>query len=98
MPHQFLGVNTTVRLPKRDVPLPRNRTHRVIDRHLKPPKPLFLKISAKGLLPFDRLKQSLEVPLAEALGAFALNDLVEQRGPVLHRLAEDLEQVTLVVS
>src|SRR5687768_3890183 len=56
------------------------------------------QISARRLLPLDRLEQGLEVPLTEALGTLALNDLVEQRGAVLHRLAEDLEQVAFIVA
>jgi hypothetical protein len=58
----------------------------------------WLKVSAKALLPFDRLKKSLEIALPEALGALALDDLVEQRRPILDRLAENLEQVPLVIT
>src|SRR5690606_13537051 len=57
-----------------------------------------LKASPLRLLPFDRLEQRLEVAGAKALGALALDDLVEQRRPVLDRLGEDLQQVALVVA
>ena len=50
------------------------------------------------LLALDGLEEGLEVPLAEAPGPPALDDLEEERRPVLDRLGEDLEQVPLVVA
>src|SRR5262245_9869478 len=50
------------------------------------------------LLALDGLEQRLEVALAEASRAVPLDDLEEQRRPVLHRLGEDLQQVTLFVA
>ena len=49
------------------------------------------------LLALDRLEQGLEVALAEAARAVALDDLEEDRRPVAERLGEDLQQVALVV-
>ena len=46
----------------------------------------------------DGREESLEIPLAEAPRAAALDHFEEQRRPVLHRLGEDLQQVTLVVA
>src|SRR5205814_1498751 len=56
------------------------------------------QVAAQGLLALDRLKKRLEIALAEAAAALALDDLVEQRGPILHRLREDLQHVALVVA
>src|SRR5271155_3026647 len=57
-----------------------------------------LKIAALALFPLDRLKESLEVALAEAPAALALDNLVEQSWPVLHGTREDLQHVALVVT
>jgi hypothetical protein len=35
VPHQLLGINPAVRLPERYVPLARNLTQCVIDRHIR---------------------------------------------------------------
>ena len=67
--HQLLGVEPAVGLPERDVPLARDRAERVVDRASE--------IPAQRLLALDRLEQRLEVALAEALRALALDDLVE---------------------
>src|SRR5207244_1872646 len=56
-----------------------------------------LEIPPLLLLVLDRLEQRLEVPLAEAARAFALDDLEEERGAILERLREELQQVALVV-
>ena len=58
----------------------------------------FLQRTAAGLLALDRLEESLEITLAEALRPAALDDLEEQRRSVLHRLGEDLEQIALVIA
>ena len=50
-----------------------------------------------GLLPLDRLEKRLEVALAEPLRAVPLDQLEEDRRPVLHRLGEDLQQVAVLV-
>src|SRR5215208_3831754 len=56
-----------------------------------------LQVPPCGLFPFHSLEQCFEIPLAEALGSLALDDLVEERRAVLHRLAEDLEQVAFII-
>src|SRR5688572_15177220 len=57
-----------------------------------------LEIPPKLLFFLDRLEECLEVALPEALRAFALNDLVEQRRPVFHRLREDLQQIAVGIA
>src|SRR5919109_3345322 len=57
-----------------------------------------LKVSPLLLFALDGLEQGLEVALAEAAGAVALNDLEEDGGPIADRLREDLQQVALVVA
>src|SRR5690349_5510825 len=57
-----------------------------------------LEVAALGLLALDGLEQGLEVAVAEAARAVALDDLEEQRGAVAGRLREDLQQVALVVA
>src|SRR5262249_5316952 len=47
---------------------------------------------------FDRFEEGLEVAFAEASGAFALDDLEEDRRPVSDALGEDLEEVALRVA
>ena len=59
---------------------------------------LRLQVSAEFLLFLDRFEQRLEVPLAEALRAFTLNDLIEQRRAILDGLREDLKQIAVRVS
>jgi hypothetical protein len=56
------------------------------------------EVAALLLLALDRLEQRLEVALAESEGAVPLNQLEENRGPVLHRFREDLQQVPVLVS
>src|SRR6202022_1906695 len=88
---QLFGVNPTAWLLECNVPLPRNLSERVIDRH-------GLEISAEVLFALESLKQGLEVSGTEALRALPLNYLVEERRPVFHRLREYLEQVSLLVA
>src|ERR671933_693016 len=57
-----------------------------------------LQVAALGLLALDRLEQRLEVAVAEAARAVALDDLEEDRRAVADRLREDLEEVALVVA
>src|ERR671938_1224883 len=57
-----------------------------------------LEVAALGLLALDRLEQRLEVAVAEAAGAVALDDLEEDRRAVADGLGEDLQQVALVVA
>src|SRR4051794_34550474 len=57
-----------------------------------------LQISPLRLLALDRLKQRLEIALAKGAAALTLDDFVEQRRPVFHRLGEDLEHVALVIA
>src|SRR3954454_16948760 len=56
------------------------------------------EVSSPLLLTLDRLEQGLEVALAEAARAVALDDLEEDRRPVADGLGEDLQQVALVVA
>jgi hypothetical protein len=58
---------------------------------------VLLQVARGVLLALDRLEQGLEVALAEAARAVALDDLEEDRRPVAERLGEDLQQVALVV-
>src|SRR6185437_9728343 len=57
-----------------------------------------LEISPQRLLPFNRLKQRLEVPFTKAAASLALNDFEEDRRPVLHRPRKDLQHVSFVVA
>src|SRR5919107_4414995 len=57
-----------------------------------------LQVAAALLLALDRLEQRLEVAVAEAARAVALDDLEEDRRAVADRLGEDLQQVALVVA
>src|SRR3954470_24512258 len=57
-----------------------------------------LQVPAQLLLALDRLEQSLEVTVAEAARAVALDHLEEDRRTVAGRLREDLQQVALVVA
>jgi hypothetical protein len=50
------------------------------------------------LFAFDDLEQRLEVALPEAAAAFALDHLVEERGPVLDRPREDLQHVAFIIA
>src|SRR6267378_5515401 len=56
------------------------------------------EISAESLLALDRLEQRLEVPLAEAPCAVALDHLEEKRRAILRGLREDLEEVAVLVA
>jgi len=57
-----------------------------------------LEIAAERLFALDRLEQRLEIPFAEAAAAVALDHFEEQRGPILDRLGEDLQQISLLVA
>src|ERR1700730_8077957 len=57
-----------------------------------------LQVAAKILFALERFEQRLEVSGAEALRAFPLDDLVKQRRAILHRLREDLEQISFLVT
>src|SRR5688500_13123505 len=57
-----------------------------------------LEVPAQSLFAFDRLEQCLEIPFAERPRALPLDDLVEQRRPVLHRFREDLQQVSIRIA
>src|SRR5882724_4897634 len=56
-----------------------------------------LEIATQCLLALDRLEQRLEIPFAETTAAAALDDLIEERRTILHRLGENLQQVPLFV-
>src|SRR6476619_7430140 len=51
-----------------------------------------LEVAAERLLALDRLEEGLEVAVAEAARAVALDHLEEDGGPVLRGLREDLEE------
>lgn len=55
------------------------------------------EVATLGLLQFDGLEQRLEVSGTEALMVASLNDFDEERGSVLERLREDLQEVALLV-
>src|SRR4051794_18155463 len=57
-----------------------------------------LQVAAESLLALDRLEERLEVPVAEAAGAVALDHLEEERRAILGGLREDLQQVAVVVA
>ena len=59
---------------------------------------LHQRLPREVLLALDGLEQRLEISLAETAAAFALDDFVEQRGAVFHRLGEDLQHVAFVVA
>ena len=56
-----------------------------------------LEITSGCLLPFDRLEERTEVPLAEPARALPLDDLVEHGRTVLHVAGKDLQQVAVRV-
>jgi hypothetical protein len=60
--------------------------------------PLALEIAPQGLLAFDRLEQCLEIAFSKPARAVALDDLEEERRPILRGLREDLQQVPLLVA
>src|SRR6266550_7169579 len=72
------------------MPFAGNLSECVIDGH-------GLKVAPEVLFALQRLEQRLEVSGAEALGALPLNDLVEERRTVLHRLREYLQQISFLV-
>ena len=57
-----------------------------------------LQIASRGLLALDGFEQRFEIAFAEALRAFALNNLKEERRAIFHRLGENLEQITFVIA
>src|SRR6185437_2623755 len=57
-----------------------------------------LKIPPGSLVALDGLEQRLEVPFAEGVGTFALDDFKKERGTVFHRPGEDLQQVAFLVA
>src|SRR5438445_4431835 len=57
-----------------------------------------LQIPAESLFALNRFEESFEVALSEAAAPLALDDLKEQRGPVLDGLREDLQHIALIVA
>src|SRR4051794_10346911 len=57
-----------------------------------------LQVAAQRLFALDGLEERLEVALAEAARAVALDDLEEDGRAVADRLREDLQHVALVVA
>src|SRR5258708_4517657 len=55
------------------------------------------EVCALRLVALDGLEQRLEVALAEAAGATALDDLVEEGGAVTDRTGEDLQEVSVLL-
>src|SRR5438445_10696222 len=68
--YQLLGIDATVRLSEGDVPLARDSSESVVDRHR-------LEVPAQVLFAIDRLEQCFEVSDAEAIRAFSQNNLVD---------------------
>src|SRR5205085_721207 len=58
----------------------------------------WLQVAASGLFQLDRLEERLEVADAEAARAAPLDDLEEQRGPILHRPRKRLQQIAVLVA
>src|SRR5918994_2566195 len=57
-----------------------------------------LQVAAQRLLALDRLEERLEVALPERRRPVPLDHLEEERRPVLRRLGEDLQQVTVLIA
>ena len=57
-----------------------------------------LEVAAEFLLPLDRLEERLEVSLAKPERTVALDELEEDRGTILNRPGEDLQQVAVFVA
>src|SRR5438874_13054082 len=57
-----------------------------------------LQIASRGLLALDGFEQGFEITLTKALRDFALNDLKKQRRSILHRLCENLQQITFIIA
>src|SRR5204862_8109063 len=57
-----------------------------------------LEVSSLRLLAFDGFEQRFEIPIADALRAFALNDLEKERWAILYWLRENLEQITFIIA
>src|SRR4051794_19659863 len=55
------------------------------------------EVAASSLLALDGLEQGLEVAGAEALGTFTLDDLEEDGRPIGDRLAEDLQEIAVLI-
>src|SRR2546423_15709614 len=88
--NELFGVDPPARLLEGDVPLAGNLSEGVIDRH-------GLQVAAEILFALQRFEQRLEISGAEALRALSLDDFVEERRTVLHRLRENLQQVAFLV-
>src|SRR5207344_1911169 len=56
------------------------------------------EIAPQGLLSLDRFEQCLEIAFSKPARAVALDDLEEERRPILRGLREDLKQVPLLVA
>ena len=57
----------------------------------------FLPLTSKGLVLLDGLKKRLEIPGTEAVVIVTLDQLNEERGPILQRFGEELKKVAIVV-
>ena len=55
------------------------------------------KVTARGLVSFNRLKECFEVSGSESIVVPALDHLEEKRGAVLERFREDLQEIALVI-
>src|SRR5260370_12340204 len=93
-----LRYGSASRQPGRRTPLLCRRTNRTTCQYTSLIPPNSLQRASLRLLPFNRLEQRLEVALAEAARAAALNDFEEQRRAVGDRLGENLNHVPLVVA
>src|SRR5260370_35791379 len=93
-----LRYGSASRQPGRRTPLLCRRTNRTTCQYTSLIPPNSLQRASLRLLPFNRLEQRLEVALAEATRAAALNDFEEQRRAVGDRLGENLKHVPPVVA
>src|ERR1700730_16010869 len=57
-----------------------------------------LEIASSRLFHFNQFKQRCKISLAKSAAALALDHLEKHRRTVLHRLRENLQQVTLLVA
>ena len=57
----------------------------------------YLEVSSLSLFNFNGFKESLEIASSKSLMVVSLNDFNENCGTILNRLAEDLQQISVVI-
>ncbi len=55
------------------------------------------QVTSQLLFPLNGFKEGLKITFPKTLCPLALDDFKEQRGPILHRLGENLQQVTFLI-